>query len=260
MGVLHMHSYAVECSESEVHRLVADPSLLDPITIALLRRAGIRRGMRVLDLGCGAGDVSLLAAEAVGPSGSVVGVDREGVALEIAEARRADLELDHVSFHAASLDTLHLDGGFDAAIGRCVLSRLPWPAAVLRDVVRLVRPGGVIAFHEVSVTQRALVRILAAAGLPHPQVSCESPVDTSPDSPLSTWISETVGALLPRLVALGITTQPEIDIETLGHRLRRNAMDAVHQFVGPVHFCAWTRTPLRSTLTLRRTRDAQYAG
>ena len=50
--------------------------MLRPITERLLRNAGIDAGMRVLDLGCGAGDVSMLAAELVGPQGSIVGIDR----------------------------------------------------------------------------------------------------------------------------------------------------------------------------------------
>jgi ubiquinone/menaquinone biosynthesis C-methylase UbiE len=53
--------------------------MLRPITERLLRSAGIEPGMRVLDIGCGAGDVSMLAAELVGSTGSVVGIDRNEI-------------------------------------------------------------------------------------------------------------------------------------------------------------------------------------
>src|SRR5438309_1192712 len=63
--------YVLGHSPSEIRRLVSQAAILRPITERLLRTAGVGRGMRVLDLGCGAGDVSMLAAELVGPSGSV---------------------------------------------------------------------------------------------------------------------------------------------------------------------------------------------
>ena len=53
----------------------------------IFAEAGIRPGMRVLDLGCGAGDVTFVAADLVGPDGSVVGVDRSPQALARAQLR-----------------------------------------------------------------------------------------------------------------------------------------------------------------------------
>ena len=61
--------------------------MLRPFTVRLLRDAGIGAGMRVLDAGCGTGDVTALAAELVGAGGAVVGVDRSGEVLATARAR-----------------------------------------------------------------------------------------------------------------------------------------------------------------------------
>jgi ubiquinone/menaquinone biosynthesis C-methylase UbiE len=69
-------TYALGHSSAEIQRLKDQAAMLRPITERLLRSAGIDAGMRVLDLGCGAGDVSMLAAELVGPAGIVVGIDR----------------------------------------------------------------------------------------------------------------------------------------------------------------------------------------
>ena len=66
--------YILGHSASEIQRLKTQAEILRPITERLLLNAGIRPGMRVLDIGCGAGDVTMLAAEKVGPSGSVVGL------------------------------------------------------------------------------------------------------------------------------------------------------------------------------------------
>lgn len=71
----------------EIQRLMNQGAMLRPITERLLRNAGIDAGMRVLDLGCGAGDVSMLAPERVGPEGSIVGIDRNQERLNVAKSR-----------------------------------------------------------------------------------------------------------------------------------------------------------------------------
>ena len=80
-------SYILGHSEAEILRLQAQAEILRPITERLLRSAGIRPGMRVLDLGSGAGDVAMLAAELVGPSGWVIGIDRNSQVLSLATER-----------------------------------------------------------------------------------------------------------------------------------------------------------------------------
>jgi len=65
--------------------------------------------LSVLDVGCGPGEVSLLAAELVGPSGSVLGIDASVDMLEVAQTRAQSAELSHVSFQAADLRTLALE-------------------------------------------------------------------------------------------------------------------------------------------------------
>ncbi|QWW72448.1 methyltransferase domain-containing protein [Rhizobium sp. WYJ-E13] len=74
-------------SPLELDRLKAQSTVLKPITKRLLDRARIRESDVVLDLGCGAGDVSLLAAELVGPTGAVIGVDQSAAAVGLARAR-----------------------------------------------------------------------------------------------------------------------------------------------------------------------------
>src|SRR5262249_54917865 len=63
--------YALGHSEQELERLSRQAEIFEPFTRQLLQQAGISRGMRVLDVGCGSGDVSFLASELVGPSGKV---------------------------------------------------------------------------------------------------------------------------------------------------------------------------------------------
>jgi tRNA A58 N-methylase Trm61 len=74
--------YVLGHSARELERLRRQAELVNPNTRQYLIEAGIAPGMRVLDVGSGAGDVAFLAAELVGPSGQVVGVDRSLNAIE----------------------------------------------------------------------------------------------------------------------------------------------------------------------------------
>jgi ubiquinone/menaquinone biosynthesis C-methylase UbiE len=151
-----LESYPLGYSEGEAKRLIDQGAMLEDLTGALLRRSGLSEGMRVLDIGCGVGDVSLLAARIVGKDGSVVGVDRAAPSLEIARGRanrRAGLSgIASISFIEADLTTFEPEETFDAIIGRFVLLYIPDPASALRRLSRSLRPGGSIAFNEYDMT------------------------------------------------------------------------------------------------------------
>ena len=123
----------------------------------LFEQAGLAPSMRLLHIGCGAGDVSFIAAEFLGPKGAVVGLDSSPVALATAQARAAHLALTNITFVAGDLskniafDPPAIGGPFDALVGRAVLMYLPDPAATLRGFLPLIRLGGVVAFREVLV-------------------------------------------------------------------------------------------------------------
>src|SRR5215831_7157277 len=79
--------YALGHSSRELDRLSFQGTVFAPFTRQLFTEAGIKPGMRVLDVGSGGGDVSFLAAELVGKSGHVLGVDRSETAVERARSR-----------------------------------------------------------------------------------------------------------------------------------------------------------------------------
>ena len=78
-----MSDYVLGHSRPEIDRLQRQAEMLRPITERLLVAAGVEPGMRVLDIGCGPGDVSTLIADLVGPTGSVVGIDPSAEALPL---------------------------------------------------------------------------------------------------------------------------------------------------------------------------------
>jgi 2-polyprenyl-3-methyl-5-hydroxy-6-metoxy-1,4-benzoquinol methylase len=203
-------SYVMGHTPDEIERLVEQSSQFRLQSELLLRAAGLAPGMRVLDIGCGPGDLSLLAAQLVGANdgrGEVIGIDNAPDAIEIASGRALRDGLSNVSFELC--DVTQLDpppaflsaGAFDAVIGRYVLMHLPDASACLRALLRYVRPDAIITFQELDtrtaeadppgplfgrsvqrlqnalrvahVEQRAgssLGRTFCAAGLPQPEV------------------------------------------------------------------------------------------
>src|SRR5258708_14382184 len=110
--------YALGHAPAEIQRLVEQAVILRPITTRLLKEAGIRPGMKVLDVGCGAGDVTMLAAKLVGESGTVLGIDRSEAAIDAARARTVSTR--NIAFEIASPEELRDQERFDIVIGRDV--------------------------------------------------------------------------------------------------------------------------------------------
>jgi len=154
--------YALGRTSAEYERLIEQAELLRPLTERMLRAAGIGPGMRVLDIGCGVGDVSLLARELVGPEGSVVGIDLDGAALQVANERASARGITNVAFRQGDACSVESDRPFDAAIGRFVLMFMRDPTAALRLIAKRIRRGGVVAFHEWD----GAISLASAMGLP----------------------------------------------------------------------------------------------
>jgi ubiquinone/menaquinone biosynthesis C-methylase UbiE len=113
--------YILGHSPREIERLIQQADIIRPITERLLMRLNIGPGARVLDLGSGAGDVSMLVAELVGPTGRVIGIDQNAEVLAIAAERASEADLSHIVFEHASLESFPTTESFDLVIGRYVL-------------------------------------------------------------------------------------------------------------------------------------------
>jgi|HubBroStandDraft_2_1064218.scaffolds.fasta_scaffold79166_2 ubiquinone/menaquinone biosynthesis C-methylase UbiE len=261
-------------SESELHRLIRQAAVLTPITQRLFSDAGLARDMRVLDVGCGTGDVSMLAADMVGSGGAVVAIDRSKDALAVARERARAAGHDNIEFHEASAEAFNTRIPFDFAIGRYVLVHQPDPASFIRAIARNVRPGGVVAFHEpglydkrnqtmppIALWSKAFDYIFTAlqsvsshpdagarmaghfreAGLERtPALFCEIPIGAGAQSPLCGWVVHTLRSLIPQLEKIGVATAQEIDIDTLEDRLRA-AIGSHTQLMTLTQFCGWAR-------------------
>jgi enediyne biosynthesis protein CalE5 len=114
------------------HRLIAD--------------ARLRLGLHVLDLGSGTGYPALLAAQVVGPHGSVIGIDLADAMLAAAGRKAKTLGLANATFHTGDITTLPFEAGtFDAVTSRFCLMFLPEIPKAAAEIVRVLRPGGWVA-------------------------------------------------------------------------------------------------------------------
>ena len=121
----------------------------------LLEHAGIQPGWRVIDVGCGPRGVLDLLAARVGPSGRVVGLERNAEHAALAESFVALQGLETVAIVRGDLIGNDLPkGSFDLAHERTVLVNVPDPEAALAAMVELVRPGGVVACQDPDQSAR----------------------------------------------------------------------------------------------------------
>ena len=109
-------------------------------------RLALRPGMSVLDVGCGTGASALPAAEAVGPGGSVIGIDLAGNLLEIARRKASMRGLANVRFEIGDMEALNYpDDHFDAVVCVFAIFFVPDMTKQVRELWRMVRPGGQLA-------------------------------------------------------------------------------------------------------------------
>src|SRR6266481_7266468 len=121
--------YAMGSTDRERQRLMQQGAVLRGFLASAFRAAGIRPGMRILDLGCGVGDVAMLAADLAGPTCSVVGIDRDPASVAWANKRVADVGYANIRFQTTEFQDFADSEPFDALVGRFILMYLPDPAA-----------------------------------------------------------------------------------------------------------------------------------
>ena len=251
----------------------ASPSAYwDDFTVKTLARAGLAPGMRVLDLGCGAGDPALAAASLVGPGGEVVGVDRDAARIELAARRAAGAELTNVEFIASELRAFEPHGRFDAMTARFILMHLPDPVATLARLTPALAPGGIVVLIEIDwiaarsvppvpfieetlglvrdTMQRAgialdlgprLWRIQRTLGLRKADVRIDARAEPAPAAAACAMLAETARGLLPMMEQFGIARASQL--EDLDRRLQAALLDSQATLLPPQVAGATGRLP-----------------
>jgi ubiquinone/menaquinone biosynthesis C-methylase UbiE len=275
--------YALSSSSEDEHdRLSRQSELYEPFTRRLLKRAGIEPGMRVLDVGCGPGDVSFLVSELVGAEGSVVGVERDEQAVAAARRRALGAGVGNVELVRGDFREVEIEGGpFDALVGRFVLMYQADPAGAVRRAARHIRPGGIVAFAELNLPLGSALPARYLMSWPQTPASeqfnawiyeafgrlgtqpdmglrlletfAQAGLEPSPDLEVEVAIAvgeeaishsvEIVRSLLPAILDAGIATEEEVDIDTLAERLRAGAEPAGRVSCWPSAISAFATKP-----------------
>ena len=145
--------YSLAAGKAADHRLATLHQVYGSGTCALLKRAGLARGMRVADLGCGVGTVTRDLARLVGPTGRVVGIDLSSDQLALARRRLAGIDVAEVSFvEASATDTELPEASFDLVYCRFLLLHLVQPHEALGEMHRLLRPRGILVCEDADLT------------------------------------------------------------------------------------------------------------
>jgi SAM-dependent methyltransferase len=270
--------YLLGSSDAEHERLIRQAALLAPFTERFFRQAGVRSGQRVLDLGSGVGDVAMLVSSLVGPSGEVVGIERDERSLAAARTRAKQGGYENIGFIQSDISAVSDGKSFDAVVGRFILQFVPDPVGVLKSIVRLLKPGGIVAFQEPSFAAFlhvcpqlrlwsaavalmcesgrragvnvemgfALHSVFLEAGLPAPKMYLDTPLGSG--TQFTGWVYDLIRTLLPKIQEFNLSIEPLGDIDTFRERLHQeitsaNAVVPVLPLVG-----AWSRTiePVKS--------------
>src|SRR5690349_8577233 len=144
-----MSDYPLGTDPLELERLGFQHQVWSPVTNAFFERLGVQPGMRVLDLGCGPGFVSLELAQRVGPAGEVVALDEARHWTEWLARKAKERGLANVRTVAARIENADLqESSFDLVFSRWVFSFLADPSAVATLVTRFLKPGGRLAIQD----------------------------------------------------------------------------------------------------------------
>jgi SAM-dependent methyltransferase len=213
----------------------------------------------------------MLVGKLVGPSGRVVGIERDERSLAVARTRAKQAGHENISFIQSDIHTILPNKSFDAVVGRFILQFVPNPVGVLQSVLQSLKPGGVVAFQEPSFAAFlhvcpqlplwsaavalmcesgrragvnvemgfALHNVFQQAGLPAPKMYMVAPLGSDPD--FIGWVCDLIRTLLPKIQEFNLPLKPLGNVETLRERLHQeiasaNAVVPVLPLVG-----AWSR-------------------
>ncbi|MGH8986489.1 MAG: class I SAM-dependent methyltransferase [Acidimicrobiia bacterium] len=223
------------------HTPADDPDGLDrvmaPVADAVLVAAALQPGEAVLDIGCGCGATTCLAADAVGPRGSVCGIDVTAAMLDVARSRRDSSGLTTIEFVEADAQTYPFAGSFDVAISRFGTMFFDDPAAAFANVANALRPGGRLCVATWQPLESNEWLVIPGAALLHwitlPDLSGGGPgMFAQSDPDIVTGILESAGytgiGVKPVRVELPLGADPDEALDRLADTgVGRAALDAV---------------------------------
>jgi SAM-dependent methyltransferase len=261
--------YALATGEAAAHRLRILHGLYGPGSRRLLLEAGLRRGMRVADFGCGVGLVTALLAKLVGPEGHVIGLDSSAAQLAQARQRMPACGTNIRFVEASAIDSGLPRASFDLVYCRFLLLHLPEPERALREMGALLKPNGILVCEDGDLTSagseppsalgafadlwgrlgpvrgvdytlaRRLFQMVQAAGFPAPEITFNQPVLARGEN--KRFLELSVAEAGPAFVDAGLITPEQLE-RTVAEMWSLNA-DETLLAVMPRMAQVWARKP-----------------
>jgi ubiquinone/menaquinone biosynthesis C-methylase UbiE len=264
--------YALGVNPAETARLRRQSEELKPEALALLDQIGLRAGQAAVDLGCGPSGILDLLAHAVSPGGRVVGVDAHPGHVAVARQLAGSKDLRNVAVITADARSTGLEAdAFDLVHTRTLLVTVPQPAAVVREMVRIARPGGWVASQEPDAGSslcypalpawdrmfdlfqasfgrsgadlrigRRLTELMRAAGLTEVQLTVHAGSYPAGHS-RRTLLPDLVRSLHPAILELGVSDEREL--AALDTAVRAHLADPRTVMMPHLLVVAWGRKP-----------------
>lgn len=263
-----MDGYVIHGGRPGYDRLKVLARRLQPTTDALLDRVGVAAGMRCLDVGCGAGDVTFELARRVGAGGRVVGLDPDEAQLELTRAEARRVGLDNIDLRVGDVTAFGDHAKYDVVYSRNVIEHLARPVDAIREMWRVVEVGGVLVAEDVDfeaafceppcagfdfwqrtyqatlrasggdpLSGRRLLGRFRDAGVPTPDVAVVQLLNLTGEGKLLPYF--TVEGTASTMVQRGIATEQEIEAALVS--LREMAEDETSLCGSPPMFQAWSR-------------------
>lgn len=210
----------------------------------------------------------------------MLGIDRSPAAAERARARAIRRNIHNVGFEVGDPAAMYFEGPFDAIVGRFVLMYQDDPAGSLRDIMRHLREGGLVAFQELDLTTcrcwpvvptfveaaRWLTEALRSSGarpelglemhslflncgLPEPSMRMDALISGEENNPVLKLLAEAVRTLVPTLEQLSIASAAQVGIETLTDRMRKEVAAKRGVAMSYALIGAWARKPFSHYVT-----------
>jgi ubiquinone/menaquinone biosynthesis C-methylase UbiE len=147
-------NYFLTTGDADYQRLAILNKLYNPLAIHFLATSGVKEGMTILEVGCGTGHMACDLAKLVGTTGKVIAIDSSPAQIAVSKKTAEQAGIKNIEFLVHDMRELNtLNREYDATYGRWTIEFSENPKAILADMYRYLKPGGILAYEATNMQQ-----------------------------------------------------------------------------------------------------------